>query len=73
MRALILYQLPNAPCKVFVLVKHPILEIRDVMGIMQPLINDDRFVYTDVAVNRDLSLWEPSIMKISCFYFKQKT
>jgi len=42
------------------------------MGIMQPLINDDRFVYTDVAVNRDLSRWKPSIMKISCYYFEQK-
>jgi len=42
------------------------------MGIMQPLINDDRFVYTDVAVNRDPSRLEPSIIKLSCCYVKQK-
>jgi hypothetical protein len=43
----ILHQLPNAPYMVFLLVKHPILEITDVMGIMQSVINDGRFVYTE--------------------------
>jgi hypothetical protein len=67
-----LHQFPNAPYTVFLLVKHPILGITDVMGIMQPLINDDRFVHTDVAMNGVLIRWEPSRMKISCCYFKQK-
>ena len=62
----------NAPYTVFLLVKHPILGITDVMGIMQPVINDHRFVYTDVAMNGVLSRWEPSRMKISCCYFKLK-
>ena len=39
---------------------------------MQLVINDDRFVYTDITVCRDLSPWEPSRMKTSCCYFKQK-